>query len=115
MLAPDARVRIDSVLNTSVLDSTLDAEDSSALITPSGTTATVSPLERSLSAPLIAIRKEWTRCARWLSSLTAAVDALAQSLLAAEARSRSDKSTEDLKERRNSTREETLFSESKVL
>tara|TARA_B110000259_G_C13741362_1_gene292603 strand:- start:147 stop:545 length:399 start_codon:yes stop_codon:yes gene_type:complete len=112
-LALDARVRIDSALNTSVQDSTLDAEDSSALITPNGTTVTVSPPERSLSAPRDATRKEWIRCAKCSSSPSVAEDALAQSSPAAEARSKSDKSTEALKERRSSTEEEILCSEFK--
>merc|ERR1719263_194969 len=106
MLALDVRVRRDSAQSTSVQDTTLDAVDLSALITPSGTTVLDSSPEKSLSAPKDATKKEKKRCVKWPCLPFAAVDALALLLPAAEVRSRLDKDTEDLKERRNTTREE---------
>ena len=107
MLALDVRVRRDSAQSTSVQDTTLDAVDLSALITPSGTWVLDSSPEKSLSAPKDATKKEKKRCARWPCLPFAAVDALALLLPAAEVRSRVDRDIEDHKERRSSTREET--------
>lgn len=64
MLALDASMRIDSAHNTLVLDSVPDAEDSSVLITPDGTTVWEWLEERLLSAPKDAKSIEPTSFAR---------------------------------------------------
>ena len=79
MPALDVRVRRDFVQNTSVLDTTLGAEDLFVLITQSGIKEPQWELEKSLYALKVAIKKERKRCVRWLALRYVAVDVLVHS------------------------------------